>query len=121
MSLELNQRPNAPVTADSEENGEPFDIFTWHENRVQAALQKLHNVEPGARQVILETMSELQNSNLFWKLYSPFGDAMEAAGNDGKRRFQVELAMFARIFLAGTERGGNPLDGLNGGAEIGGD
>lgn len=117
----LNRIPDAPTSSSDEQSSpdQPFTPFPWHDNRFQEALQSLHDVEPAAQQVLVETMAEIRRSNLFWKLMTSYSDAMKEAKGNSRDELHVELAMFARMYLAGTQRGGDPLEGLGG--AVGGD
>ena len=83
-------------------------VFEWYDNRVQTALERLHRDDLAQRQKILNIIEELKDARLFWKLLAKYHLAVETqgagAGNDAL------LALLARIYIAGTERGFAVLD-----------
>ena len=83
-------------------------VFEWYDNRVQMGLERLHRDDLAQRQKILNIIEELKDARLFWKLLAKYHLAVETqgagAGNDAL------LALLARIYIAGTERGFAVLD-----------
>ena len=95
--------------APTETPATPF-IFEWYTNKIQRDLQELYREDVKQRQMIVEVIEEMTDSNLFWRLISSYDDAVMERGEAGsEEKHNLLMALLARVYIAGTCRGGRLL------------